>query len=327
MIIAIVAQAWRAVPLLAVLLLAALKTIPGTLYRAAKMDGATTWESFRFITLPAIRPTLIVVGILQVIVGLQVFDLLYTLTNGGPGRSTYVLIYAIYDLAFQNLSFGYGSTVTVVLFGLIVLCSFLLLLFQIRRRRGGDGPGRRRGRAAAAGERGTSLRFDGRSPRRSRRARATRTEEKPRRQLFQLSAARRQCAVRDRRRLCCCSSSSRRSSGSIIASLQTDDALSHMPPHLSLTNVWLDGYTRIIQTPAMAGLAGRQPSDGDPDDDPRDRARGAGRLLAGPVQPARQARDPRRPDLHADGPGHRHGDPGAQDLPDPAASRTRSPRS
>jgi len=134
-VIAIVAQAWRGVPLLAVLLLAALKTIPGTLYRAAKMDGATSWESFRFITLPAIRPTLIVVGILQVIIGLQVFDLLFTLTNGGPGRSTYVLIYAIYDLAFQNLSFGYGSTVTVVLFGLIVLCSMLLLVFQIRRRK------------------------------------------------------------------------------------------------------------------------------------------------------------------------------------------------
>src|SRR5436189_191395 len=65
--IAIIAQAWRGVPLLAVLLLAALKTIPGTLYRAAKMDGATSWESFRFITLPAIRPTLIIVGILQVI--------------------------------------------------------------------------------------------------------------------------------------------------------------------------------------------------------------------------------------------------------------------
>ncbi len=129
--IAIVAQAWRGVPLLAVLLLAALKTIPGSLYRAAKMDGATTWESFRFITLPAIRSTLIVVGILQVIIGLQVFDLLYTLTNGGPGRQTYVLIYAIYDLAFNNLSFGYASTVTVVLFGFILLVSLLLLVFQV----------------------------------------------------------------------------------------------------------------------------------------------------------------------------------------------------
>ena len=69
--IALVAQSWRSVPLLAVLLLAALKTIPPALYRAAKMDGATSWESFRFITLPAIKNTLIVVGVLQVLVSLH----------------------------------------------------------------------------------------------------------------------------------------------------------------------------------------------------------------------------------------------------------------
>ncbi|HEV8489862.1 MAG TPA: ABC transporter permease subunit [Candidatus Limnocylindrales bacterium] len=131
--IAIVAQSWRSVPLLAVLVLAALRTIPSALYRAAKMDGATAWESFRYITLPAIRPTLIVVGILQVIIGLQVFDLLYSLTGGGPGRDTFVLIYAIFETAFQNLSFGYASTITVVLFGIIVACSLLLLVFRIRR--------------------------------------------------------------------------------------------------------------------------------------------------------------------------------------------------
>ena len=73
------------------------------------MDGATPGRRFRYITLPAIRPTLIVVGVLQVIIGLQVFDLLYSLTSGGPGRDTYVLIYAIYETAFRNLSFGYAS--------------------------------------------------------------------------------------------------------------------------------------------------------------------------------------------------------------------------
>ena len=89
-IIAIIAQAWRSAPLLAILLLAALRTIPDTLYRAAKMDGATAWESFRFVTLPGIKSTLIVVGILQVIVGLQVFDLLYTPDQRRPraGRRT-----------------------------------------------------------------------------------------------------------------------------------------------------------------------------------------------------------------------------------------------
>ena len=133
-VIAIVATAWRSVPLLAVLMLAALRTIPGALYRAATMDGASAWQSFRYITLPAIRPTLFIVGILQVILGLQTFDLLYSLTGGGPGRDTYVLIYAIYDTAFRDLSFGYASAVTVVLFLLIVLCSLGLVAVQARRR-------------------------------------------------------------------------------------------------------------------------------------------------------------------------------------------------
>ena len=73
---------------------------------AARCTARRRWTApprgrrFRFITLPAIKTTLIVVGVLQVIIGLQVFDLLYSLTSGGPGRDTYVLIYAIYDIAF-----------------------------------------------------------------------------------------------------------------------------------------------------------------------------------------------------------------------------------
>jgi ABC-type glycerol-3-phosphate transport system permease component len=237
------------VPLLAVLLLAALKTIPGTLYRAARMDGATTWESFRFITVPAIRPTLIVVGILQVIVGLQVFDLLYTLTNGGPGRSTYVLIYAIFDLAFQNLSFGYGSTVTVVLFGLIVACSFLLLAFQIRRRKAAPVEVDEDADQAAASGR-TTLRFET-VPTGIAQPRSNWDEETARKPLIKFSP-------RIGRWLF--------GIGAglllffflapiiwmVIASLQTDDALSHMPPRLSL-NLWLDGYTRIIQDKQWQG--------------------------------------------------------------------------
>jgi ABC-type sugar transport system permease subunit len=249
--IAIVAQAWRGVPLLAVLLLAALKTIPGTLYRAAKMDGATTWESFRFITLPSIRPTLLVVAILQVIIGLQVFDLLFTLTNGGPGRSTYVLIYAIYDLAFQNLSFGYASTVTVVLFGLIVLCSLLLLTVQLRRRGRAGPPIDEDAELAEAGAR-ASRRLTGR-PLPAAELWARSASEAP------LQRRRRRVPPRVGRYLF--------GLGAglllvffvapiiwmIITSLQTDDAMSFMPPHLSLSNLWLDGYTRIIQDPQWQG--------------------------------------------------------------------------
>ena len=113
------------------------------------MDGATSWETFRYITLPAIKNTLIVVGVLQVIIGLQVFDLLYSLTSGGPGRDTYVLIKAIYDITFGQISLGYGAAITVVLFLIIVAASFLILIARVRRRRAG----RRRRRRSRGGRR------------------------------------------------------------------------------------------------------------------------------------------------------------------------------
>src|SRR5262245_50237264 len=130
----IVATAWRSVPLLALLLLAALRTIPSSQYRAARMDGASAWQTFRFVTLPSIRGTLIIIAVLQVIIGLQVFDLLYSLTGGGPGRDTYVLSYAIFDKAFRDLSFGYAATLTVILFLIIAGFSMLVVSLRLRRR-------------------------------------------------------------------------------------------------------------------------------------------------------------------------------------------------
>ena len=252
--IAIVAQAWRSVPLLAVLLLAALKTIPGTLYRAAKMDGATSWEAFRFITIPAIRLTLIVVGILQVIIGLQVFDLLFTLTNGGPGRDTYVLVYAIYDLAFNNVSLGYGSAVTVVLFLIIVACSMLLLLFSVRRRPRQAVVGFDEDAELAAASVRTSLRFtnvpskvdrdsgpalsfESRDPVRQARFRLPPRVGKL---LFGLGAGLLLFFF------------VAPIAWMIIASVQTDDALTNLPPHLSW-NLWLDGYVNLIRDPRWQG--------------------------------------------------------------------------
>ena len=132
--IAVTATAWRSVPLLTVLILAALRTIPSAQYRAAKMDGANVWQRFLYITLPSLRNTLLLVGILQVIISLQVFDILYTLTGGGPGRQTEVLVYTIYQDAFINLSFGYASALTVFLFGLILAFSAFLVYLRIRSR-------------------------------------------------------------------------------------------------------------------------------------------------------------------------------------------------
>jgi multiple sugar transport system permease protein len=246
-VIALVAQSWRSVPLLAVLLLAALKTIPPALYRAAKMDGATSWESFRFITLPAIKNTLIVVGVLQVIIGLQVFDLLYSLTSGGPGRDTYVLIMAIYDITFGQISLGYGAAITVILFLIIVAASFLILIMRVRRRAPSAIVDDEAEDAAATGR--TSLRLD------SGAAMALqRTGEEP------------EDARRGRIRLPRSVTKVGFAAGvlalfffyvapiawMIVASLQPTQALAELPPKLTL-NLWLDGYATIAGDPRWLG--------------------------------------------------------------------------
>lgn len=139
MVVAIVATAWRMVPLMALLLLGALRTVPEAQYRAARMDGAGAWQAFRFITLPAIAPTLAIVAIMTVILSLQMIDILFTLTGGGPGQSTTVITYYLYRSTIGNLSFGYSGALAVVLFLIILGCSALLLAVRFRRR-GTAGP-------------------------------------------------------------------------------------------------------------------------------------------------------------------------------------------
>ena len=107
--VAAIATAWRMTPLMALLLLGALRTIPEAQYRAARMDGATTWQVFRHVTLPAVGPTLFVVAVLTTVLALQSIDILFTLTGGGPGTSTTVISYYIYKTTISQLSFGYSS--------------------------------------------------------------------------------------------------------------------------------------------------------------------------------------------------------------------------
>jgi multiple sugar transport system permease protein len=134
MAVAVIASAWRTVPLMALLLLGALRAIPQAQYRAARMDGAGAWSCFRHITIPAVAPTLFVVGVLTVVLALQTIDVLFTLTGGGPGTSTTVVTYYLYKNAIGQLSFGYSSAIAVVLFLMILGCSSLILLARIRRR-------------------------------------------------------------------------------------------------------------------------------------------------------------------------------------------------
>ena len=136
LIIAGVATAWKMTPFLALLLLASLQSIPESLYRSAKMDGANVWHRFRVITLPHLRTVLAVITVYQIVGALLSFDLIYGFTKGGPGYGTTVLNYLIYLEAFERLRLGVASAMSMLMTVLILTISGAsLLAFSGGRRR------------------------------------------------------------------------------------------------------------------------------------------------------------------------------------------------
>jgi multiple sugar transport system permease protein len=111
---AIVMDVWKSTPFVILLLLAGLQNIPRELYLAARLDGASAWTQFRAVTLPLLAPLIWVVSIFRTIDAFRVFDTIYVLTGGGPANSTETLSIYAYKILFQQLEFGYGSTVAVV---------------------------------------------------------------------------------------------------------------------------------------------------------------------------------------------------------------------
>ena len=124
---AIVADVWKTTPFVVILILAGLAMIPHDVYRAAALDGASSWQTFRHVTVPLVRPILTVVVLFRMIDALRAFDLLYVLTGGGPADTTETLSIYAYKMLFQTLQFGYGSAIGVVMFLLIASVSLLQL--------------------------------------------------------------------------------------------------------------------------------------------------------------------------------------------------------
>ncbi|MFE3451859.1 carbohydrate ABC transporter permease [Nonomuraea sp. NPDC059194] len=132
MVSVIVVQVFKNVGLNMVLFLAALQGVPKELFEAARLDGASAWTRFRRITLPMISPTVLLTSIITVAGSLQVFAQIAVLTQGGPGTSTTVLVYYLYQQAFQFHHFGYGATLSVLLF--VIVLALTLLQWRMRRR-------------------------------------------------------------------------------------------------------------------------------------------------------------------------------------------------
>ncbi|WP_435881788.1 carbohydrate ABC transporter permease [Streptomyces parvus] len=124
------ALTWHYTGYNAVILLARLQTIPGELYDAASVDGAGTWKSFLHVTLPGLRPAILLTTVLSTIGTLQIFDEPYILTRGGPDNATLTIGVYLYQNAFTYFDFGYASAIAyvlAVLIGVLGLIQFRVL--------------------------------------------------------------------------------------------------------------------------------------------------------------------------------------------------------
>ena len=117
---------WKGMGYIMTIFIAGLMSISPTYYEAADIDGAGGWQKFRWITLPMLMPTLTVATVLNVIYGLRVFDIVYALTNGGPGYATEVLYTGIYK-EFGYGKFAMGTTLSTIMFVVMVIVGYFLI--------------------------------------------------------------------------------------------------------------------------------------------------------------------------------------------------------
>lgn len=128
----IIMSVWKSAGYYMIMFLAGLQGIPNHLYEAATIDGANGWHRFRYVTLPLLTPTLFFVIIMNLIYSFKVFDQIYIMTQGGPGRATSVLVYYIYVQAFVNQNFGYASAMAFVLF--LILLVITIVQFRLQEK-------------------------------------------------------------------------------------------------------------------------------------------------------------------------------------------------
>jgi multiple sugar transport system permease protein len=124
----LLADVWKSIPFIALLLLAGLQNIPSALYKAARLDGANAGQRFRYVTLPGLRTPLALAVVLQTIWSFKVFDLIFVLTKAGPADATLLLNFLAYRVSFSFLDFGYGAAIANVIF----LIMFVLAIIFIR---------------------------------------------------------------------------------------------------------------------------------------------------------------------------------------------------
>jgi ABC-type sugar transport system permease subunit len=127
---------WKNVGFTMIVLLAGMQQVPADLYEAAMLDGAGPWRRFTAVTLPALRPALLFTTLIATITGLQLFDLVFAMTGGGPVFSTESIVMYLYEKGFVEFQMGYASAIAWVLFVVILAVSAIQL--RVARNRDGD---------------------------------------------------------------------------------------------------------------------------------------------------------------------------------------------
>ena len=123
----VMVETWQWTPLVMLIVLGGLASLPLDPYEAAKLDGATGWQSFRHITLPLVWPFILVAVMLRAVDALKAFDTIFVITGGGPGTASETLNLYLYQEAFAYYDIGYASAIVVVFFAIILLVTVLLM--------------------------------------------------------------------------------------------------------------------------------------------------------------------------------------------------------
>jgi multiple sugar transport system permease protein len=128
----VLVETWQWTPLIMLIVLGGLAALPREPYESAEIDGANAWQKFRYLTLPMIAPFLMVGVIIRSIDAVKSFDIIYAMTQGGPGTASETINIYLYNTAFSYYDIGYGSAMAVVFFAVIVALSFVLMMVRAR---------------------------------------------------------------------------------------------------------------------------------------------------------------------------------------------------
>jgi ABC-type sugar transport system permease subunit len=128
LIAACIAQTWSLLPLSIILILAALQNIPEEQYEAIRLDGANSFQLYRYVTFPHIRTSVVIVALYNTLMGLTAYDIVYTMTAGGPGTATSVISYFTWSISFTQMNIGQGAALAT----LIALVSIIFIIGLLR---------------------------------------------------------------------------------------------------------------------------------------------------------------------------------------------------